>query len=127
MMQADAQTIGDLSKTFAEKFPAQAKAIAEKFEDRQPDGAGPLERPKDEMLRPQQASEASALLPKPTTQEYEHLLGDNPASPWIAKIKTAHDEKECNAAYAAVPETLKQDVYSDYIAKLKDLAGRKKK
>lgn len=54
---------------------------------------------------------------------HEH---DDPAEPYRAKIKTAHDEKECRVAYDATPETLKQDVHQDYFDKLKELGKRKK-
>jgi hypothetical protein len=50
-----------------------------------------------------------------------------PADPYIGKINAAHDEKEAREAYDATPEELKQDVYSCYLDKLKDLGKRKAK
>jgi hypothetical protein len=52
-------------------------------------------------------------------------ITDDPSSPYRAKIVTAHDEKECAAAYAATPEQLKQDVHGDYFDTLKRLAKGK--
>jgi len=62
----------------------------------------------------------ATALPAPFTDPL-----DNPASPYMGKINAAHDEKECNAAYQATPETLKQDVYACYTNKLKALARKK--
>jgi hypothetical protein len=56
----------------------------------------------------------------------EEVASDDPSAPYRAKIKTAHDEKECRVAYDATPETLKQDIHQDYFDKLKELGKRKK-
>jgi hypothetical protein len=52
---------------------------------------------------------------------------DDPSAHYLAKLRTAHDEKECNAIYAAIPETLKQDCHTTYFDKLKELSKRKGK
>jgi len=76
------------------------------------DGAGQELPPES----PQQARDASA-----PSDDQEH-----PATPYIAKVNTAHDEKAARAAYDATPEELKQDVYPHYTNKLKALAKVKK-
>ena len=63
-------------------------------------------------------------LPQPASDAPAHE-GD-PAEPYRAKIRTAHDEKDARAAYEATPETLKQDVHQDYFDKLKALGKSKK-
>ena len=49
---------------------------------------------------------------------------DDPAEPYRAKIRTAHDTKAVNAAYQACPEELRQDCYTAYTLKLKSLKGK---
>ena len=49
---------------------------------------------------------------------------DNPATPWIAKINTAHDSKAVNTIYKGCPEELRQDLYPAYSEKLKALKGK---
>lgn len=119
-----------LGKTFAEKFPEQALAIQEKLqavppsqpEPTPPEGShatsGTLSiRQGDGADGPQPGASPASVrdAPAPT---------DDPATPYRAKIKTAHDEKECNKAYADTPEPLKQDVHGDYFDKLKELSKR---
>lgn len=50
---------------------------------------------------------------------------DTPASPYCARIRTAHDTKAVQEIYNSVPEELRQDVYSSYTTKLKELAKKK--
>lgn len=49
---------------------------------------------------------------------------DDPAEPWRAKIRTAHDSKAVNKVYNECPETLKQNIYASYSEKLKQLKGK---
>jgi len=94
--------------TLKEKLKAKVEVLD--VETRQEDGLQP-------------AMEEVAL-PRPANQDAPATT-DNPASPYMGKINAAHDEKECNAAYQATPETLKQDVYACYTNKLKALNKKK--
>lgn len=88
-------------KTFAEKFPEQAKAIEHKLA---PQGSV-IEPGVDEVM--------------------QDIAQADPAAPYRAKILTAHDEQEVTAAYHATPDALKQECYGDYTKKLKAFAAMK--
>ena len=96
--------------TLKDKLKAKVDATDETLTPRQEDGAGP----DSTQGLPQQASDA------PATE-------DDPAEPYRARIRTAHDEKEAKLRYDETPETLKQDVHQDYFDHLKELGKRKQK
>ncbi len=104
--------------------PSSILAASEAKEARPVDGAGQADSP----VTTQQASDAPApfrgIIVEPA-QRLADALNDDPAAPYRAKIVTAHDEKECQAAYNATPETLKQDVHGDYFDTLKRLSKAK--
>lgn len=58
---------------------------------------------------------------EPTVEEVMKDIED-PAEPYRAKLRTCErSDKAINATYKAIPDTLKQDCYSEYTAQLKSL------
>lgn len=49
---------------------------------------------------------------------------DDPSEPWKGKIRTAHDSTTVNKIYKECPEELRQELYSTYSTKLKELKGK---
>jgi phage recombination protein Bet len=105
------------TKTFAEKFPEQAKAIAAKLQPPAPDtaqtddaGGATLGHG---MASPQQASDASAPLTPPEPYRRTLAACDN-------------TNAAINAWWGTVPEEIRQDLYSDYTVALKKV-GKKTK
>ena len=70
----------------------------------------------------------AGLVNQPQASAGEESAGatDDPAAPYRRKIRNADNEKACQEAYNATPDTLKQDVHGDYFDTLKSLSKRKK-
>lgn len=93
-----------------DKLKAKVEAVEEQAAA---DGVGPRhDTVSGPAADPQQASDASAAHP------------DDPAEPWRAMIRTAHDSKAVNKINADCPEELRQNIYSTYAQRLKELKGK---
>ena len=82
-----------------------------------------LSQPEAHTAQVQDVSVEPSTVDQPTG-EPPAPLQDDPAEPYRGRIRTAHDTKAVNAAYLATPEELRQDVYSCYTDKLKQLKGK---
>lgn len=105
-----------LDESVGEQLARWSAGSTKQPETRQEDGASPASayrgKSHEQEEPPQQASDA----PAPS---------DNPAEPYCATLRTAHDSKAVNEIYQAIPDELRQDCYATYTTKLKEL-GRKR-
>ena len=75
-----------------------------------------------------QPSDREALavaLPSATDVSTDASAPEDPAEPYRARLRTAHDSKEAMDLYNGIPETIRQDCFAAYSDKLKSFNKKK--